>query len=155
MCIHTLYTKLLQTWKHLSSLKEKGCSEAWYKKISVISRGVGGFVVRCWPQSWSQRCFKRKTPKLTFRPQSKPDPLVKKKVRRGEEFSALSEKRTGLGLVDETCSRKQSQLNYRRFKQQQFYNISCFNFLFLTNKFMHHLKWRGISLKIIMSAVYV
>lgn len=29
VCIHTLYTKLLQTWKHLSPLKEKGCSEAW------------------------------------------------------------------------------------------------------------------------------
>lgn len=70
-------------------------------KISVISRGVEGFIVSFWAQSWSQRCFKRKTPKLTFRPQSKTDHLVKMKEarrRRGGEFTALQKKK-GLGSV--------------------------------------------------------
>lgn len=83
--------KVITDMKALKPTEGKRVFRGLIKKISVISRGVEGFIVSFWPQSWSQRCFKSKTPKLTFRLQSKTDLWLKMKEerRRGEEFTAL------------------------------------------------------------------
>lgn len=102
MYTYTVY-KVITDMKELKPPEGKGGVQRLDRKISVISRGVEGFFVSFWPQSCSQRCFKRKTPQLTFRLQSKTDRLVKKRMLRGEEFTALlrNKKRLELALFVE------------------------------------------------------
>lgn len=75
--------KVITDMKALKLSEGKRVFRGLIKKSPLFQGGVEGFIVSFWPQSWSQRCFKRKTPKLTFRPQSKTDCLVKKKKNDG------------------------------------------------------------------------